>query len=98
LLKTRDEMGFLRITDSTGNVVFDSKEDETTTLIRDFVVSHIPTQAPPVVPLIPTVELTPEEIERLEWEEIRREKIAWNYQDFDEFDDDEEEEDLEDEE
>lgn len=91
-------MGFLRITDSTGHVVFDSKEDETTTLIRDFVVSHIPTQAPPVVPLIPPVELTPEEIERLEWEEIRREKIAWNYQDFDEFDDDEEEEDLEDEE
>lgn len=91
-------MGFLRITDSTGNVVFDSKEDETTTLIRDFVVSHIPTQAPPVVPLVPAVELTPEEIERLEWEEIRREKIAWNYQDFDEFDDDEEDEDLEDEE
>lgn len=89
-------MGFLRITDSTGHVVFDSKEDETTTLIRDFVVSHIPTHAPPVTPLIPPAELTQEEIERLEWEEIRREKIAWNYQDFDEFDDEEEEDEDED--
>lgn len=81
-------MGFLRITDSTGQVIFDSKEDEVTTIVREFVVTHIPTPAPPEFPIVAPVELTPEEIGRLEWEEIRREKIAWNYQDFDDFEND----------